>query len=525
MIVLIADQVSPQCGEILRKEGFTVDDRPGMAQAEFLKAIAGAHALIVRSQTTVSAAVMAAAPELKIIGRAGAGVDNIDVDAATRQGIIVMNTPGGNTVSTAEHTMALLLAMARNISPAHQSLAAGRWDRKKFTGTELQGKTVGILGLGKVGSEVAKRCQAFGMRAVAFDPLVNSSSAAKAGIELVTLEDLYVRADIITVHSPLTPETTHLLDAEALKKCKQGVRIINCARGGIVDEVALLAALESHQVAGAALDVYEHEPPENLDLIRHPHVVATPHLGASTEEAQEQVALQIARQVADALAGRGIAGAVNADAVRFALRKDLHPYFFLAEKIGSLVSQLKKGALHKLTVGVSSQMLDESLTALGSAVLKGLFESSLEERVNYVNALVLARERDIRVEFHRNSQHPTYTHVLTVSYKTDAEERRFAGTVFGQDDARIVGMDEFHVELQPRGHLLVYLNIDRPGMLASVSRVLASSNINIASLSLGRFDQRKDALTIVVTDTPVGDRVLHEIASIDGVSDIKRASL
>jgi D-3-phosphoglycerate dehydrogenase len=363
------------------------------------------------------------------------------------------------------------------------------------------------------------------MQIVAFDPLVNASATAKTGIELVTLDELYARSDIITLHSSLTAETTRLINADTLKKCRPGVRIINCARGGIVDEAALLAALESLHVAGAALDVYEQEPPEKLDLIRHPRVVATPHLGASTGEAQEQVALQIARQVADALNGRGIVGAVNADAVRFAMRPELHPYFFLAEKIGSLVSQLKKGALQKVTVGVSSQMLDESLTALGSAVLKGLFENSLEERVNYVNALVLARERDLRVEFHRDPRHPTYTHVLTVSYETDAGERRFAGTVFGQDDARIVGIDEFHLELQPRGHLLVYLNIDRPGMLASVSRVLAKAGINIASLSLGRYEKSRDALTVVVTDTPVDPPVLEEIASIEGVSDIKRASL
>ena len=525
MKILITDQVDQQCCTILQSEGFEVDYTPGISFDEIKKAIVTATGLIVRSQTNVSVDILEAGKMLKVVGRAGAGVDNIDVDAATRRGIIVMNTPGGNTISTAEHTISMMMALARNISQAHQSLKEGKWERKKFTGTELQGKTLGIIGLGKVGTEVGKRCLVFEMNVIAYDPLLSEEAASKLGMELVELREIYRRSDFITIHSPLTEETKNLLNEHTLAQCKPGVRIINCARGGIIDEHALLNALKSGHVIGAALDVFEEEPPKNSPLLQHPNVLATPHLGASTEEAQEKVAIQVAHQVADLLHNRGIAGSVNADIIQMASRKELQPYMVLAEKIGSLLAQLKVGKLHTIVVSVSGQFLEESLTALGAAVLKGVFEKILFEPVNYLNAPLIARERGIALELRKQEDHPTYAHVLTVSYTTDKESKYFSGTVFGNEDVRIVGINGFFVEVKPEGHLLFYSNIDKPGMLASVSGVLAKANINIARLSLGRYGAGKEALTIVSTDNPLSDAVLNDISALNGVTEVRKAVL
>ncbi len=525
MKILITDSVDPQCCEILKAEGFDVDYRPGLPQEEIKKAIKDASVLIVRSQTQVGAEVLNVASLLKIVGRAGAGVDNIDVDAATRRGVIVMNTPGGNTVSTAEHTMAMILALSRNIPQAGESLKAGKWERKKFIGTELFEKTLGIVGLGKVGAEVAKRATAFHMSVIAYDPVLSVDAAAKIGVELIGLDDLYGRSDFISIHSPLTAETKDLLNEDTLRKCKKGVRIINCARGGIVNERALLAALNSDQVAGASLDVFEEEPPTDMALIRHPNVVSTPHLGASTEEAQEKVAIQIAHQVADALKGKGVIGSVNAGMIQVAMRKDVQPFLVLAEKMGALLGQLKLGKIHAVVVSVCGPILVESLEGISAAALKGLFEKILSEPVNYVNSPVIARERGIGVELRQHSADEDYAHVLTVMARGENAEKRLSGTVFGTGDVRIVSIDGFRLDLVPRGNLLFYSNIDRPGMLARVSGILSSAGINIARLSLGRLGTSSEAMTVVSTDTTVPGAVVGEIATIEGVSDVRNVLL
>jgi D-3-phosphoglycerate dehydrogenase len=520
MKILITDQVDQQCCDILTAEGFEVEYKPGMPASEIQQAIVTAHALIVRSQTEVTSEILNAGKMLKIVGRAGAGVDNIDVQAATRCGIIVMNTPGGNTVSTAEHTISMMMALSRNIPQAHQSLKEGRWDRKKYTGTELFGKTLGIIGLGKVGVEVAKRCLAFEMNVIAFDPILSSEAASKIGVELVDLNEIFRRSDIITIHSPLMPETKNLLNEESFKKCKRGVRVINCARGGIINERALLAALEEGRVGGAALDVFEEEPPKNNSLLLHPRVVATPHLGASTEEAQEKVAIQIAHQIADALNNRGLIGSVNADIIQLAMKKEIQPYMFLAEKMGSFIAQLLKGKLKSLMVSTSGALLRDSLSALGSAVIKGMFEKMLFEPVNYLNANLVARERGITLQLHQGKEDVAYAQVITVRYETDQEQRSLSGTMFGNNDVRIINIDGFHFEIRPEGTLLVYSNIDKPGMLAAVGGVLAKSNINIAGLSLGRYGPAQKALTVVSLDSPASGGVLNEISSIEGVSNL-----
>ncbi len=525
MKILISDPIEQACVDLLTSEGFQVDVKVNIS-ADNLKAIIGDYdGLLVRSATKVTADIISAGGALKVIGRAGAGVDNVDVEAATRRGIVVMNTPGGNTISTAEHTMSLLLSLARNIPQANESLRQGRWDRKKYTGTELLEKTIGIIGLGKVGREVAARCQAFGMRTIGFDPVLSAEVAVKMKIELVSLDELCTRSDFITVHTPLNEETRGLIGDREIARCKDGVRIINCARGGIVDEQALLRGLESGRVAGAALDVFEKEPPVDHPLVKHPRVIATPHLGASTEEAQEKVARQIALQVADMLKERRIAGAVNAEALQMALRKEIQPYVLLAEKLGSLLAQLMTGQLKRVAVTCSGAFLSQSMDLITAAVLKGVFANLMSEPVNLINAPVIAREMGLIVDEERESDNVSYAHLITVRYETSTEEHRFCGTVFGNSHARIVQIDDYHFEVVPEGHLLIYTNIDRPGMLASVGARLAAENINIAGLSLGRDKPGQKALTVINVDTPISMDMLRKLQKIDGVFEVRSVRL
>lgn len=525
MKILISDQVDGICAAMLKREGFDVEVRTGMKPDELRRMIGAYDGLIVRSSTEVSAEVISSAPALKVIGRAGAGVDNIDCDAATRKGIVVMNTPGGNTISTAEHTVSLLLSMVRNIPQSFESLRKGKWERKKFTGTELMGKTMGIVGLGKIGREVAVRCQAFGMKIVGFDPVLSEEVASKLNIELVPLNSLFERADVITVHTPLNDETKGLIGEEQIAACKKGVRIINCARGGIVDEDALLRGLESGRVGGAALDVFVEEPPTNRLLLDHPKLIATPHLGASTEEALEKVAKQIAVQVADFLHERGISGAVNAEMIQMSLRQDLRPYVRLAEKLGSLEAQLVPGKLRKIIVTVVGLQLAQSSELISSAVLKGILSQRLTEPVNLVNAPVLGRELGVSIEEKRETDGGSYTHLIRVEYESDQGKRTAAGTVFENSHPRIVQMDGYHLETVPEGTMLFYKNIDKPGMLARVGSILAEAGINIAGLALGRDEPGKRALTIINVDGPISPEILRKMELIEGVFEVRSAKL
>jgi D-3-phosphoglycerate dehydrogenase len=525
MTVLITDSIEQRCAEILRGEGFTVDVKPTMPPAELKKIIGGYEGLIVRSATAVSSEVILEATRMKVIGRAGAGVDNIDVDAATRRGIIVMNTPGGNTVSTAEHTMSMLLALARNIPQANASVREGRWDRKAFVGTELQGKTIGIIGLGKIGREVAARCQAFGMTTIGFDPVLSVDVAMKLNITTVTLDELFARSDVITVHTPLNDETRGLISDRELARCRDGVRLLNCARGGILDEDALLRGLESGKVGGAALDVFVEEPPKGHPLLKHPRVIATPHLGASTEEAQEKVAVQIAQQVADLLHERGVAGAVNAEVIQLAMKKELRPFTELAERMGALQAQLMTGRLKKLSVVCSGYFLTQSSELISAAVLKGLLSRLMSDPVNLVNAPVLARELGVVIAERKETDHEVYTHLLTVEFETASERRRLAGTVFGSSSLRLVEIDGYHLEVAPEGYLLFYKNVDRPGMLASAGSILAEASINIAGVALGRDMPGQRALTVMNVDSPIPQAVLSRLERVDGVFEVRAVRL
>jgi D-3-phosphoglycerate dehydrogenase / 2-oxoglutarate reductase len=524
--IIITDAVDKKSVNILENAGFQVTYQPGMPKEEIQKVIKDYNALIVRSDTQVTADLIELMDNMEVIGRAGAGVDNINREAATRTGIIVMNTPGGNTVSTAEHTMALMLSMCRNIAQANQSLRAGRWDRKKYKGTELQGKTLGIIGLGKIGREVAIRSRAFGMKVIGYDPVLSEDVAAKIGAALVDLDAIYAQSDIITVHVPMTDETRNLISTETLGKCKDGVKLINCARGGIIDEAALITALESGKVSAAAFDVYTSEPPDfGGPLIQHPKVVTTPHLGASTDEAQEKVAIQIAEQIVDLFNQKGVRGAVNAAAIEAGGSLELAPYVQLAENLGSLHSQLNKGQLKKITINYSGETLHNATTLLSTAVLKGFLSKKLTAGVNLINAPFLAKEMGIVLNETKSGANVDYTNLMTVEFITDKEQRTIAGTVFGNKESRIVSIDKYHMELNPDGYMLFYYNIDRPGMLANVGKILAEANINIAGLSLGRYEIGKEALTVINVDGEIHKDVIQSILAVNGVHSVSAVKL
>jgi D-3-phosphoglycerate dehydrogenase len=519
--IIITDAVDKKSVSIFESAGFNVTYKPGIPEDEIIKIIKDFHGLVVRSETQVTSDLISLMRNMEVIGRAGTGVDNIDVEAATRKGIIVMNTPGGNTISTAEHTMALMLSMCRNIAQANQSMRIGKWDRKTFKGTELSGKTLGIIGLGKIGREVAIRAKAFKMNVVGFDPLLSTEVTGKLGVELLDLDSLFESSDIISVHVPLTDETKNLVSEASLKKCKNGVKIINCARGGIIDEEALVNALDSGKVSSAAFDVYITEPPDfSGRLIQHPKVVATPHLGASTEEAQEKVAIQIAEQIVDLFKLKSARGAVNAAAIEASGNKEITPYVKLAENIGALHTQLIKGRLKRININYSGGLLHSSTTLLSTAVLKGFLSRKLSEVVNLINAPFLAKEMGIIINETKSGANQNYTNLITVECITDKETRSLAGTVFGNNEIRIVSIDKFHLELKPEGTMLFYSNVDKPGMLATVGKILADAEINIAGLSLGRIDIGKEALTVINVDSEMNKNIINKISSVNGVKNV-----
>jgi D-3-phosphoglycerate dehydrogenase / 2-oxoglutarate reductase len=519
--VLITDPIEQGCADILSAEGFKVDTKLGLSEEDLCREIKTYTVLIVRSGTQVTRKIIQHADNLRFIGRAGTGVDNIDVEAATRRGIIVINTPGGNTISTAEHAISLLLALTRNIPQAYTSLREGKWDRKSFKGSELYGKTLGIIGVGKIGKEVGLRLQSFGMHVIAYDPLVSADVMAKHNFESVSIDELLRRADYITVHTPINDQTRGIIGEEAFKKCKKGVRLVNCARGGIIDEKALLPALENGVVAGVALDVFETEPPGESPLLKHPRVIATPHLGASTVEAQEKVALQIAHQLADALKQRSMVGAVNISAALFSVREDHKPFVDLADRLGRIAGQLMDGKLKSVTFSTKGESLQTSYDILKSVALRGILSSQLTEPINEVNAAYFARELGIAVNERRDDSTGVYTQSLTLIFETDHGSRSLSGTVFGSGVIRLVDVDGFPVEVNPEGYLLFYWNIDRPGMLAAVGSILAKSDINIAGLSLGRTAAGEKALTVVHIDSDIPVDVLGEIGKIEGVLNPK----
>ncbi len=517
--VLITDNLDPICVEILEKEGLTPVVRVGASAEELGRLAAEAEAWIVRSGTKITGGLIESARRLQVIGRAGVGVDNIDVETATRRGVLVINAPDGNTISTAEHTCAMIMAVVRRIPTAAASVRAGEWNRKAFTGSEVFEKTLGIIGVGKIGQAVAVRMKPYGVRLLGYDPVLSNEVADRIGITLVSMDDLLAQSDIITVHTPLTESTRGLINASALQRCRDDIYVVNCARGGIVDERALLEGLNSGKVAGAALDVFTSEPPgdEIRELLEHPHVVATPHIAASTEEAQTKVARQVTEQVVQALRGEPVNAAVNALAIRMAGRREVRPFVRLAEILGRMAAQLFDGHVDRVTIKVFGATPARHTDVLSVAALKGMFAVLVSGPVNLVNAPVLAEETGLGVEEQTLSSGLGYTNLIEVQLESGTARRRVAGTIFGDDDPRVVAIDDYRFEVRPEGCMLVYNNVDRPGVLAAVGSVLAGADINIAAMALGRDRKGARALTVIDLDEDVPPPVMQQIAGVDGV--------
>jgi D-3-phosphoglycerate dehydrogenase / 2-oxoglutarate reductase len=525
--VLITDSVHPVCTEMLRAAGFEPRMELGKTPAEMLSLASGVEGWIIRSGTRITAPMIEAADQLRVIGRAGVGVDNVDLEAATHRGVLVINAPAGNTVSTAEHTVAMLLAIARQIPRANRSLRSGAWSRKEFSGAELLEKNVGIIGVGKIGQAVADRLKAFGMRILGYDPILSPEIASRLGVELVDLETIYAESDFITVHTPLNDATRGLLNRDSLSRCRPGVGIINCARGGIVDEVALLEALETGQVGGAALDVYSVEPPpETMSaLINHPRVVATPHIAASTGEAQEKVARQVTEQIIHALRDEPVVTAVNAAAIRLAAQPEVQPYLTLTERLGRIAQQLAPDGSRNLVVRCHGPIPRHYKDVLLVAGLKGVMRDMITEQVNLINAPVLSAEAGLRADVQTFHAGESYSNLVEVILASDEARIRVAGTVFGVDDVRMVRLDDSWVEVKPEGALLFYHNVDRPGMLARVGGLLAEGGLNIAALALGRSAPGGMALTVISLDEPIDETTMHAIRELEGVEGVRCALL
>jgi D-3-phosphoglycerate dehydrogenase len=509
--VLVTDSLQEIGIETLRSEGLAVDVVPTLAPADLARRIGPYAGLIVRSATKVTAEVMQAAAALEVIGRAGVGLDNVDVEAATRRGIVCMNTPGANTIAAAEHTVALLLATARKLPQAHAELRGGKWERERFLGTEMFGKTLGIVGLGRVGSEVARRAQGFAMTVIAYDPYLGEEAARRLGVELVDLEMLLARADFITVHIPLTRETRGLLGAAQFARMKRGVRVVNCARGGIVDEAALATAVQAGQVAGAALDVFDREPPWGSPVLDHDAIVVTPHLGASTEEAQTAVALAIAQQVADLLVRGTVRHAVNAPSVDPERARELAPHLALAQKLGSFLGQLATGRMAEVTLRYAGEVASLAVQPLTVTFLRGLLAVILEENVTDVNAPYLASQRGLHVIESRTAASEDYASLMTAELRTDAGTWRVGGTLFHRKEPRLVQVDGFRMEAHLAGWLLVFSNDDVPGVIGRIGTLFGRHGINIAGMQLGRQHPGGHAVSILNLDTPVSDAVLAEL--------------
>ncbi len=527
--IFVADDVSESGLEPLRAAGFIVEKRTGLKGAELLAAVADCEGLIVRSETKVNAEVLDAAKSLRAIGRAGVGVDNIDVPAATARGVVVMNAPDGNTMTTAEHTLALLLALARNVPQGDASLKAHRWERKKFVGVELRGKTLGIVGLGRIGRVVASRARGFEMKIVAFDPFVAPEQARELDLELTTLENVCARADFITVHSPLTPETRGIIGARELGWMKRGVRVINCARGGLIDEAALHVAIKEGKVAGAALDVFEQEPPPaEHPLLALEEVIVTPHLGASTKEAQEGVAVTVAEQMRDYFLTGALRGAVNFPAVAASELVALKPYMNLAERIGRFHAQLVDEAVREVQIEFAGDVAELDATPVTRSFIAGLLRN-MSARVNVVNALLIAEERGISVtaSYKRGSNAGgELTPAIRTRVSTSGGERTVAGALFGQQaDGRITEIDGFRIEATPHGNMLITRSSDVPGVIGQVGMCLGAHGVNISRFSLGRRERGGEAIAVIEIDAPLDEATLTELRAFEQVISARQIEL
>jgi len=519
--ILVLEGITERGAEILRSEGWTLDMEKALPPAELVKKVAPYHAILVRSGSQMTAEVIDAAKSLKVIGRAGVGVDNVDLQAATRRGVLVMNSPGGNTVSTAELAVALMLGLSRNLAPADASMKTGTWDRKTFAGVELFGKRLGVVGFGRVGREVAARGRAFGMEVQAFDPFVAPAMAEKAHVTLRSLDELLQTSDYISLHTTLTPETKHLIGKDSLAKVKAGVRIVNAARGELIDDEALLAALDSGRVAGAALDVHAQEPPKDWRLAKHPKVLALPHLGASTKEAQERVGTDIAQQVRDYLKGGVIQSAVNFYSLAGDLYDKVRPAMDLAERLGLFVGQACKGSIERLELGVYGDLREIDVKPILAAAVTGVLRPHMAEGLTLVNALEVAKERKIEILESTSTATVSFANLVALRLKTSEEELQVAGTVFGGGHLRLVDVDSVEVDTIPQGNVLVVRNDDTPGIVGKVGTLLGSHGVNIARMGLGRKPGSGRAIMLIEVDGEVQGAVIDELARVPGIREAR----
>ncbi|HVE00112.1 MAG TPA: phosphoglycerate dehydrogenase [Sphingomicrobium sp.] len=518
--VLIADKMDPKAAAIFRERGIEIDEKPGLSPEELAAVIGKYDGLAVRSSTKVGAAAMdAALPRLKVIGRAGIGVDTIDVPAASARGIVVMNTPFGNSITTAEHAIAMLFALAREIPQADQSTQSGKWEKNRFMGVELAGKTLGLIGCGNIGSIVADRAHGLKMKVVAYDPFLSPERAVELGVEKAELDELLARADFITLHTPLTDQTRGILSREALAKTKPGVRIVNCARGGLIDEAALKDALESGHVAGAALDVFQQEPANENPLFGTRGLICTPHLGASTSEAQVNVAIQIAEQMSDYLLLGGITNAVNVPSLSAEEAPRLRPYMALAEKLGRLVGQIAGTEIRSIDVEVEGAAAELNIKPITGAVLAGVMRA-WSDTVNMVNAPYLAKERGLAVREIRNEGEGDYHTLVAVTVGTENGPKRVEGTLFGNRAPRLVRIFDIQVEAELAGQMIYIVNDDAPGFIGALGTKLGDNRINIATFNLGRHAAGGEAVALVAVDDPISADVSRQLHDLPGVREV-----
>jgi D-3-phosphoglycerate dehydrogenase / 2-oxoglutarate reductase len=514
--VLISDKMDPKAAEIFRERGVEVDEITGKTPEELAAIIGNYDGLAIRSSTKVTKAILDAATNLKVVGRAGIGVDNVDIPAASSKGVVVMNTPFGNSITTAEHAVALMFALARQLPEADASTQAGKWEKNRFMGVELTGKTLGLIGAGNIGSIVADRAQGLRMKVVAFDPFLSPERAVEMGVEKVEIEQLLARADFITLHTPLTDQTRNILSRDNLLRTKKGVRIINCARGGLIDEAALKELLDSGHVAGAALDVFVTEPAKEHPLFGTPNFVATPHLGASTSEAQVNVAIQVAEQMADFLVSGGVTNALNMPSLSAEEAPRVKPYMELAEKLGSLVGQLQHGTIPRVSIHSEGAAAELNQKPIVSAVLSGFLRVH-SDTVNMVNAPFLAKERGIEVREVRTEKEGDYHTLVRVSVKTDAGERSVAGTLFGNKAPRLVELFGIKVEADLVGHMLYVVNEDAPGFIGRLGTTLGEAGVNIGTFHLGRRDAGGEAVLLLSVDEAVTPELIATVRALPGV--------
>ncbi len=526
MKVFITDPIAQEGIDILKEAGLEVEEHLGLSPDELKSIIKDADALVIRSNTKVTQDLIDAAEKLKVVGRAGTGLDNVDIPACNKRGIVVMNTPGGNTNSAAEHTIAMMLALSRHIPQATASMKAGKWEKKKFQGREVAGKILGIVGIGRIGSIVAQIAQGMKMKVIAFDPHIHPEMADKIGVELVDLDELFSTADYVSVHTPLTKETKGLLNSKYFSKMKKGAMVLNCARGGIINETDLYEYLKSGHLGGAALDVFENEPTtlEN-PLLSLDNFICTPHLGASTKEAQENVALAVARQIADYLIKGEVRNAVNVPSVSGEALSRLGPFLTLAEKIGMFHAQIAKGGLEEIEISYEGDVADFDTVPVTVALLKGILTPALKEEVNFVNAPVLAEERGIKVVESKSKTSEDFTNLLTVTVRASDSTNTIAGTIFGKKEPRIVRINDFRLEALPEGHMLLIYNEDRPGVIGTIGITLGEAGLNIARMHVGQDPGHNRNVILLTVDEPVSEDVLEQLKAKDGVTSAQSLEL